>query len=210
VMPPELVGEVMDYCGRPILRMDGPSEMVYTKHTPRYNTFNRDRVLYSIEEFHVGYGVKGARTVEASTGVVGRLPIPSIEPHYIGVASCYHDSSRSCLFVSYIFRARSGDGSYLVGYRMPSRSIFLNIELPFLGTGCSHAVAVVEDILYIAVRSSRIDLYFVQWRESTELKLALLPDLERVSSSGSMFLHAVPGDSQSINLQYKSESIWHQ
>ncbi|KAF4685054.1 hypothetical protein FOZ60_006992 [Perkinsus olseni] len=31
VMPPELVGEVMDYCGRPMLRMDGPSEMVYAK-----------------------------------------------------------------------------------------------------------------------------------------------------------------------------------
>ncbi|KAF4660722.1 hypothetical protein FOZ61_003815 [Perkinsus olseni] len=209
-MPPELVGEVMGYCGSPMLRLDGPSEMVYTKHTPRYNTFNRDRVLYGIETFHVGNGFRGARIVEASTGVIGRLPIPSIEPHYIGVESCCYDSSRSCLFVSYIFWARSGDGSHLVGYRMPSRSIFLNIELPFSKSACTHAMAVVDDILYIAVRSSRIGLYFVRWRESTELKLALLPDLQRVSSSGSMFLHAVPGDPQSINLKFKSESVWHQ
>ncbi|KAF4706582.1 hypothetical protein FOZ63_027633 [Perkinsus olseni] len=210
VMPPELVGEVMGYCGRPILRMDGPSEMVYTKDTPCYNTFKRDNVLYSIEVFHVGNGVRGARIVEVSTGVVGRLSIPSIEPHHVNVASCYYDSSRSCLFVSYIFQARSGDGSHLVGYRMPSRSIFLNIELPFSNFACTHAMAVVDDILYIAMRSSRICLYFVQWRESTELKLALLPDLQRVSSSGSMFLRAVPGGPQSVNLQFKSESVWHQ
>ncbi|KAF4698002.1 hypothetical protein FOZ63_008183, partial [Perkinsus olseni] len=34
VMPPELVGEVMNYCGTPILRMDGPSEQVATKLDP--------------------------------------------------------------------------------------------------------------------------------------------------------------------------------
>ncbi|KAF4685046.1 hypothetical protein FOZ60_006984 [Perkinsus olseni] len=217
VMPPELVGEVMGYCGTPIPRLDGPSEEVATKLDPinlEY-AFVDDGEIYRIVAVDGDICAVGSHTRECLYTTKKRMGQIRLQ------AWCY-DAEHRRLFISYFYddgRGFHSSTNYeLIGYSFPQSHVFLEMILDTLSMRdleqCSFCAA--EDFLYLTFLSPvAVDVYYIRWAESKVAKLAYSL---AIPANRGWSPPIIPCDSlytfssapSSLDVLYVTTSIWHQ
>ncbi|KAF4653312.1 hypothetical protein FOZ61_009067 [Perkinsus olseni] len=201
VMPPELVGEVMGYCGSPMLRMDGPSEEMPTMMNPLDLDY---AFIDDGEMYHVQCSNGTIDIIRSHTGALACICWSSRYISEVDVHECCYDAENRRLFISY----SHGQGRImhhgLVGYSFSDKRVFLEVDLDTLSNRhvqcCSLSAA--GDFLYIAcMRSGVIDVYYIQWSKSKEVKLAY--SVATAKGPLRVFLRALPTAPSSVNVLYQ-------
>ncbi|KAF4659759.1 hypothetical protein FOZ61_003816 [Perkinsus olseni] len=210
VMPPELVGEVMGYCGTPILRLDGPSEEVATKLDP-FNleyAFIDDGELYHIVAVDGDICAVGSHTREC----LYMTKDHTCQTHLR--AWCY-DSEHRRLFISYSYGHGRGFHYELIGYSFPQSHVFFEMNLDTFSMrdleDCSFCPA--EDILYLTFLSPvAVDVYYIRWAESKVAKLAYslaIPASGEPPITRYHGLYTFSSAPSSVDVLYMTNSICH-
>ncbi|KAF4746002.1 hypothetical protein FOZ63_005904, partial [Perkinsus olseni] len=200
VMPPELVGEVMGYCGTPILRLDGLSEEVATLMHPLDLEY---AFIDNGEVYHVEGRNSSIALLRSHTRALKYIYSPKNHMTHIKLYGCCYDAEHRRLFIFYAYDNGPSVRYALVGYSFSEERIFLDMDLDtFSNKSGIYSLSAAGDFVYMAfTRRFAVDVYYIRWAKSKEAKLAY--SFGTVHSPERLSVLALPTSPPSVNVLYQ-------